>query len=344
MATTLQHQRTEHGASPTMRLAEALDTLVQDRCRSGSRRTTAARPGRRTRRSASHLRTERGLAYLLTAPGSTSASPGPTSAATSQVTGVHPGDPYDVPAALAEDLHCACPTPRSIVRIARRSASRDLRPAAAARRRRRCPTGAGSSRACGTPGRRDTEAIHHHYDVSNTFYEYVLGPSMTYTCAGLPDRRTRRSRRRRTTSTTWSPASSASSRACGCSTSAAAGAGWSATRPALRRARRSASRCRASRPTWAQETIKREGLDRPRRGAAPRLPRGHRDRLRRGQLDRPHRAHRGAQLPGVLRASCATGCAPAAGCSTTASPGRTTSQQAATAAASSTATSSPTAS
>jgi cyclopropane-fatty-acyl-phospholipid synthase len=33
---------------------------------------------------------------------------------------------------------------------------------------------------------RDREAIHHHYDVSNTFYEYVLGPSMTYTCAVYP--------------------------------------------------------------------------------------------------------------------------------------------------------------
>ena len=30
---------------------------------------------------------------------------------------------------------------------------------------------------------RDAEAIAHHYDVSNAFYEYVLGPSMTYTCA-----------------------------------------------------------------------------------------------------------------------------------------------------------------
>ncbi|WP_067603430.1 SAM-dependent methyltransferase [Nocardiopsis listeri] len=30
---------------------------------------------------------------------------------------------------------------------------------------------------------RDAEVIHHHYDVSNEFYELVLGPSMTYTCA-----------------------------------------------------------------------------------------------------------------------------------------------------------------
>ena len=33
---------------------------------------------------------------------------------------------------------------------------------------------------------RDAEAIHHHYDVSNTFYSWVLGPSMAYTCAVFP--------------------------------------------------------------------------------------------------------------------------------------------------------------
>jgi cyclopropane-fatty-acyl-phospholipid synthase len=30
---------------------------------------------------------------------------------------------------------------------------------------------------------RDADAIAHHYDVSNTFYSWVLGPSMAYTCA-----------------------------------------------------------------------------------------------------------------------------------------------------------------
>jgi cyclopropane-fatty-acyl-phospholipid synthase len=33
---------------------------------------------------------------------------------------------------------------------------------------------------------RDKGAISHHYDVSNTFYEWVLGPSMAYTCAVFP--------------------------------------------------------------------------------------------------------------------------------------------------------------
>jgi cyclopropane-fatty-acyl-phospholipid synthase len=42
------------------------------------------------------------------------------------------------------------------------------------------------------PGRlhskaRDRRAISHHYDVSNAFYEWVLGPSMAYTCAVYPD-------------------------------------------------------------------------------------------------------------------------------------------------------------
>ena len=34
--------------------------------------------------------------------------------------------------------------------------------------------------------RRDAAAIAHHYDVSNRFYRWVLGPSMAYTCAVYP--------------------------------------------------------------------------------------------------------------------------------------------------------------
>ena len=33
---------------------------------------------------------------------------------------------------------------------------------------------------------RDDDAISHHYDVSNRFYSYLLGPSMAYTCACYP--------------------------------------------------------------------------------------------------------------------------------------------------------------
>lgn len=38
--------------------------------------------------------------------------------------------------------------------------------------------------------RRDSQAISHHYDVGNDFYEMVLGPSMTYSCARFPERST----------------------------------------------------------------------------------------------------------------------------------------------------------
>jgi len=34
---------------------------------------------------------------------------------------------------------------------------------------------------------RDTRAVTHHYDVGNDFYELVLGPSMTYSCARFAD-------------------------------------------------------------------------------------------------------------------------------------------------------------
>ncbi|HEX6394784.1 MAG TPA: cyclopropane-fatty-acyl-phospholipid synthase family protein [Acidimicrobiales bacterium] len=33
---------------------------------------------------------------------------------------------------------------------------------------------------------RDSRAISHHYDVSNKFYKWILGPSMAYTCAVFP--------------------------------------------------------------------------------------------------------------------------------------------------------------
>src|SRR5690349_18793663 len=48
------------------------------------------------------------------------------------------------------------------------------------RQSRRWLTGALHSKS------RDAKAISHHYDVSNQFYEWVLGPSMAYTCACYP--------------------------------------------------------------------------------------------------------------------------------------------------------------
>jgi len=72
---------------------------------------------------------------------------------------------------------------------------------------------------------RDASAISHHYDVSNQFYEWVLGPSMAYTCACYPteDSSLEQAQEHKFDLVA---ASSACARGCGCSTSAAAGAAW----------------------------------------------------------------------------------------------------------------------
>ncbi len=98
--------------------------------------------------------------------------------------GVHPGDPYELLNAMG-DLHFRMPPPKTAAAIARSLGVELLKPPPpppqeALPRWRRVAEGLRHSKI------RDAEAIHHHYDVSNTFYEYVLGPSMTYTCACYP--------------------------------------------------------------------------------------------------------------------------------------------------------------
>lgn len=99
-----------------------------------------------------------------------------------EIHGVHPGDPYELLKALADELVFRMPPPRAMARIVRSIGVEHLRPIApppqeVPPRWRRMATGRRHSKA------RDAEVIHYHYDVSNTFYEWVLGPSMTYTCA-----------------------------------------------------------------------------------------------------------------------------------------------------------------
>lgn len=102
-----------------------------------------------------------------------------------ELRGVHPGNPYPVLNALA-DLEFKQPSPQVLFNIVRSIGVKHLKPIAPppeeapAKWRRRAAAGLRHSKA------RDADAIHHHYDVSNTFYEWVLGPSMTYTCAIFP--------------------------------------------------------------------------------------------------------------------------------------------------------------
>jgi cyclopropane-fatty-acyl-phospholipid synthase len=130
-----------------------------------------------------HLATPRGLSYLITAPGDLGMARAYVTGDL-QVTGVHPGDPYDLINALLGQIKVHV-SPGEALRLLRGLGLEYLKPPPPPPeehlpRWRRVMEGLRHSRV------RDAEAIHHHYDVSNTFYEYVLGPSMTYTCALYP--------------------------------------------------------------------------------------------------------------------------------------------------------------
>ena len=131
-----------------------------------------------------HLLAPRGASYLVTAPGDLGLARAYVSGDL-DIAGAHPGDPYPLLRAL-EDLRFRMPPPRMLPVIARSLGTELLRPPPpppqeALPRWRRVAEGLRHSRT------RDAGAIHHHYDVSNAFYERVLGPSMTYTCACYPE-------------------------------------------------------------------------------------------------------------------------------------------------------------
>ena len=130
------------------------------------------------------LLTPRGTTYLATAPGELGLARAYVSGDVVPL-GVHPADPYDLLRALADKMDFKRPPARVLANIVRSIGFEHLKPIApppqeALPRWRRIAEGLRHSKT------RDAEAIHHHYDVSNTFYEWVLGPSMTYTCACYP--------------------------------------------------------------------------------------------------------------------------------------------------------------
>lgn len=131
-----------------------------------------------------HLLNERGLSYLMSHPDPDLALARAYVSGDLRVSGVHPGDPYEA-VALLKSLQFRRPRPSELLTILRSLGITHLRhpappPQEAPPRRRRVVEGLRHSLV------RDATAIHHHYDVSNRFYELVLGPSMTYTCALFP--------------------------------------------------------------------------------------------------------------------------------------------------------------
>ena len=130
------------------------------------------------------LKTPRGTTYLATGFGDLGLARAYI-AGDLDLHGLHPGDPYELLKALADSLIFTRPSPKVMAQIVRSIGFERLRPIApppqeVPPRWRRVAAGLRHSKT------RDAEAIHHHYDVSNTFYEWVLGPSMTYTCACYP--------------------------------------------------------------------------------------------------------------------------------------------------------------
>lgn len=132
-----------------------------------------------------HLRDERGLNYLMTAPGQLGLARAYITGALA-LSGVHPGNPYEVVSLLKGDLQFRCPGLGESLRLLRELGVSHLRPLPPPpqeqppRWRRKVPR----SRQSTT---RQAEAIKHHYDVSNRFYELVLGETMAYTCAVFED-------------------------------------------------------------------------------------------------------------------------------------------------------------
>jgi cyclopropane-fatty-acyl-phospholipid synthase len=131
-----------------------------------------------------HLKNERGLSYILTAPGDLGLARAYISDDLA-LEGVHPGDPYEMMLHLQRESGIKIPSPSEALKIVRGLGWSHLKPPPpppqeALPKWRRLLEGFRHSKS------RDAEAIHHHYDVSNRFYEMVLGPSMTYTCACFP--------------------------------------------------------------------------------------------------------------------------------------------------------------
>ncbi|GAB2989745.1 class I SAM-dependent methyltransferase [Nocardioides montaniterrae] len=130
----------------------------------------------------------RGLAYLLTAPGDLGLARAYV-AGDLVLHGAHPGNPYGPFSVLKSHTDFGMPSPAKLAALVRALGWRNIAPPPPPPQEH-LPAWRYRLEGLRAWGRhtqeRDADAIHHHYDVSNTFYEHVLGPSMTYTCAVFP--------------------------------------------------------------------------------------------------------------------------------------------------------------
>lgn len=168
----------------TMRIGDAFGSLLRDGMPVRFTAYDGSEAGPRDADIHLELLTERGLSYMLTAPGDLGMARAYVQGDLA-LHGVHPGDPYEALRLLQNHTKFRRPTPAEALALVRGLGFDKLKPPPpppqeSLPRWRRLVEGFRHSE------HRDAESIHHHYDVSNTFYEHVLGPSMTYTCAVYP--------------------------------------------------------------------------------------------------------------------------------------------------------------
>jgi len=171
-------------SEPRLTIAEAFDRLLRDGMPIRFEAFDGSTLGPEDSRLRLRLLNERGLSYLMTAPGDLGFARAYVSGDL-EVEGVHPGDPYDIMQALMSRLRFRVPSAPEMLQIVRSLGFGNLKPPTPPAEEhlpkwRRALEGLRHSKD------RDAGAIEHHYDVSNRFYELVLGPSMTYTCAVFP--------------------------------------------------------------------------------------------------------------------------------------------------------------
>jgi cyclopropane-fatty-acyl-phospholipid synthase len=133
-----------------------------------------------------HLRlaNERGLRYIVTAPGSLGMARAYVQGDL-VIEGVDEGNPYELLKMLEDEVTVQRPHARDLPELAKMLGWKGIVPPELPGQESppqwlRLVNGLRHTRT------RDAEAISHHYDVSNAFYELLLGPSMTYTCACYP--------------------------------------------------------------------------------------------------------------------------------------------------------------
>ncbi|WP_104105806.1 cyclopropane-fatty-acyl-phospholipid synthase family protein [Nocardioides sp. 616] len=168
----------------TMTIAEALDSLLRDGLPVRFTAYDGSSAGPADASFQLELRNERGLSYMLTAPGDLGLARAYVSGDLDMV-GVPLGDPHALLSFLQDHTRFRTPSPTELISLLRALGLSHLVPPPPPPqehlpRWRRSIEGLRHSLS------RDAVVIEHHYDVSNRFYEMVLGPSMAYTCAVYP--------------------------------------------------------------------------------------------------------------------------------------------------------------